>query len=79
IAEVEGHACSAAEDGYVVELLATPFHPQGGGQPSDTGWIGTAEVTRVVQDGDRILHHTTRPLTPGRVLARVDEGRRLLH
>ena len=79
IAEVEVHACSAAEDGYVVELLATPFHPQGGGQPSDTGWIGTAEVTRVVQDGDRILHHTTRPLTPGRVLARVDEGRRQLH
>ena len=79
IAEVEVHACSAAEEGYVVELRATPFHPQGGGQPSDTGWIGTAEVTRVVQDGERILHHTNRALPPGRVLARVDEARRQLH
>jgi len=79
IAEVEVQACTAAEDGYVVELQATPFHPQGGGQPSDTGWIGTAEVIRVVQDGERILHHTTRALTLGRVPARVDEGRRQLH
>lgn len=79
IAEVEVHACSAAEDGYVIELRATPFHPQGGGQPSDTGWIGTAEVTRVIQDGERILHFANRPLAPGRVLARVDEGRRQLH
>lgn len=79
IAEVEVIACSPAEEGYLVELRATPFHPQGGGQPSDTGWIGTAQVSRVVQDGERILHHTQRALQPGAVLARVDEERRRLH
>lgn len=79
IAEVEVIACSPAEEGYLVELRATPFHPQGGGQPSDTGWIGTAQVSRVVQDGERILHHTQRALQPGVVLARVDEERRRLH
>ncbi|KUM42874.1 hypothetical protein [Pseudomonas sp. EpS/L25] len=79
IAEVEVLACTATEDGYAVELRATPFHPQGGGQPSDTGWLGTAEVLHVVQDGERILHQVNRPLQLSRVLARVDEGRRLLH
>jgi len=79
IAEVEVQACTAREDGYAIELRATPFHPQGGGQPSDTGWIGTAEVSRVIQDGDRLLHLVNRPLQLGRVLARVDEERRLLH
>jgi len=79
IAEVEVQACTAREDGYAIELRATPFHPQGGGQPSDTGWIGTAEVSRVIQDGDRLLHLVNRPLPLGRVLARVDEERRLLH
>ncbi|MEH3022053.1 MAG: alanyl-tRNA editing protein [Pseudomonas oryzihabitans] len=79
IAEVEVLACTPMEDGHAVELRATPFHPQGGGQPSDTGWVGTAEVLRVVQDGERLLHHVNRPLQPGRVLARVDEERRRLH
>ncbi|MDT3719363.1 alanyl-tRNA editing protein [Pseudomonas oryzihabitans] len=79
IAEVEVLACTATGDGYAVELRATPFHPQGGGQPSDTGWLGTAEVLHVVQDGERILHHVNRPLQLGRVLARIDEKRRLLH
>jgi len=79
IAEVEVTACSPAEEGYLVELRATPFHPQGGGQPSDTGWIGTAEVSRVMQDGERLLHLTNRALPLGTVLARVDADRRRLH
>lgn len=79
IAEVEVTACSPAEEGYLVELRATPFHPQGGGQPSDSGWIGTAEVSRVMQDGERLLHLTNRALPLGPVLARVDADRRRLH
>jgi len=79
IAEVEVTACHPAEEGYLVELRATPFHPQGGGQPSDSGWIGTAEVSRVVQEGERILHLSNRPLQLGPVLARVDADRRRLH
>ena len=33
-------ACTAEADGrYAIELDRTLFHPQGGGQPADRGWI----------------------------------------
>ena len=53
--EVEVTHCAPYEDGFVVTLAATPFHPQGGGQPSDTGWIGNSPVIKVVQEQDAIV------------------------
>jgi Ser-tRNA(Ala) deacylase AlaX len=44
-----------------VRLSATPFHPQGGGQPSDTGRIGDVEVLRVVSESEGIIHYTAAP------------------
>jgi len=79
VMEVEVTACAPWEDLYAVELAATPFHPQGGGQPSDTGWLGDTEVVMVKQDGERIVHYTREPVTLGSVQARVDENRRRLH
>ncbi|MBD2784108.1 alanyl-tRNA editing protein [Xenorhabdus sp. DI] len=78
--DVEILDCSLCDDGrYAIQLKATPFHPQGGGQPSDTGWLNDVEVTHVTLENNRIIHYTTHPVTTGIALARVDEKRRQLH
>jgi len=75
-ANVEVLDCPPQENEFAVVLRATLFHPQGGGQPFDTGWIGESQVLRVVQDPDRIIHFVDRPVNPGMTQIRVDEQRR---
>ncbi|WKZ94486.1 alanyl-tRNA editing protein (plasmid) [Chimaeribacter arupi] len=71
--------CDPLEEGYAVELASTPFHPQGGGQPADSGTIGDAQVLNVSNDGERVIHHVSRPVPLGPVTAEVDAARRALH
>ncbi|WP_455827548.1 alanyl-tRNA editing protein [Pseudomonas graminis] len=78
-AELEVLSCAPHEDQFAVVLQSTIFHPQGGGQPFDTGWLGDSKVLRVTQEGDRVVHYVDRPLEPGPIQARVDEQRRALH
>ncbi|CAI0729339.1 alanyl-tRNA synthetase [Serratia entomophila] len=79
-AEARVLACTPAEDGaFAIELDATPFHPQGGGQPADGGTLGDVAVLRVTQQGDKVLHFTAEPLPLGPVIARVDGEQRRLH
>ena len=78
-AELEVLSCTPHEDQFAVILQSTIFHPQGGGQPFDTGWLGESSVLRVTQEGDRVVHYVDRPLAPGSITARVDEQRRALH
>jgi misacylated tRNA(Ala) deacylase len=47
-------ACSA-EDRAVI-LDRTAFYPGGGGQPNDTGTLGSLQVTKVRKRGDDVLH-----------------------
>lgn len=75
-ANVEVLECTPCENEFAVELRATLFHPQGGGQPYDIGWIGESQVLRVLQDPDRIIHFVDRPVDSGMTLIRVDEQRR---
>ncbi|MEZ1319154.1 alanyl-tRNA editing protein [Pseudomonas fluorescens] len=75
-ANVEVLQCTPHEHEFAVELRATLFHPQGGGQPFDTGRIGDSQVLRVVQDPEHILHFVDRPVAPGMTQIRVDEPRR---
>ncbi len=71
----------------IVVLDATPFHPQGGGQPCDTGEIRSEAgwfVVESVRAADGIVRHIGRfegpPFTSGaRVRCAVDAGRRSLH
>ena len=75
-ANVEVLDCTPYENEYAVVLRATLFHPQGGGQPFDTGWIGDSQVLRVIQDPDRIIHFVDQPVKSGMTLIRVDGERR---
>ena len=75
-ANVEVLDCRPQENEFAVVLRATLFHPQGGGQPCDTGWIGESLVLRVVQEPDRIIHFVDRPVPLGMTCIRVDEQRR---
>lgn len=49
-------ATVVAIDANQVRLDATVFHPQGGGQPSDTGTINGIPVSKVYVDGDDVIH-----------------------
>ncbi|OYQ04315.1 hypothetical protein B7L09_25680 [Pseudomonas mandelii] len=75
-ANVEVLDCTPQESEFAVVLRATLFHPQGGGQPCDTGWIGESQVLRVVQDPDRIIHFVDQPVKLGMTQIRIDEQRR---
>ena len=78
-AELEVLSCTAHEGLFAVVLQSTIFHPQGGGQPFDTGWLGDSQVVRVTQEADRVVHYVDQPVAPGPITARVDEPRRTLH
>jgi Ser-tRNA(Ala) deacylase AlaX len=64
----------------------SPFYVQGGGQPSDTGWLVTPSGNAVVRGVglvDGTLFHTIEPnvsLHPGQEIGlKVDSFRRMLH
>ncbi|WP_434524143.1 alanyl-tRNA editing protein [Photorhabdus asymbiotica] len=80
VAEVQVLKCIARdEQTYAVALDATPFHPQGGGQPSDIGWLDNVCVTHTIMENDEIIHLTNGCLPLGKAIARIDEDARILH
>lgn len=73
-------ACTAEADGrYAIELDRTLFHPQGGGQPADCGWIAGQAVETVVVRSDRVLHILSQLLPLGEVEMKIDASARQLH
>lgn len=78
--QVEVLSCEADGKGsYQVRLSATPFHPQGGGQPSDVGSINQVAVTHVaLQDGE-IVHTCAEAIALGQAQACVDVEKRQLY
>ncbi len=78
-AELEVLSCTPHEEQFAVILQSTIFHPQGGGQPFDTGWLGDSQVLRVTQDATHVVHYVNQPLEHGPITARVDASRRALH
>ena len=57
--------CEPCEKGYYVNLDATAFYPEGGGQACDLGKLGDAAVLDVQEQGEQIRHLCDRPLTVG--------------
>lgn len=71
-------ACQETEMGWALVLDRTAFFPEGGGQPADTGFIGTVPVTDVQEQAGEILHFCGQALPVGDHLAcRVDREQRL--
>ena len=58
-------SCEKAKKGFAVVLDKTAFFPEGGGQPADTGIIGSAAVRDVQEQNGEIFHYTDQALTPG--------------
>lgn len=70
--------CEKKEDGrYGVILDVTAFFPEGGGQTSDTGLLGEAEVIDVQIEDDAIIHYTNVPVVTGsKITGKIDWDRR---
>lgn len=65
---------------FLVQLEDTVLYPEGGGQPSDRGWIGEMSVLDVHRRSGRIVHVMERPLPEGaEVVVRLDWDRRFDH
>ena len=70
-------ACEKAENGYDVVLDATAFYPEGGGQASDVGSLGTVRVLHVRETGETVVHLCDGPLEVGRTVeGRIDYAHR---
>ncbi|AZF47151.1 alanyl-tRNA editing protein [Pseudomonas sp. R2-7-07] len=78
-AELEVLSCTPHAEQFAVVVQSTIFHPQGGGQPFDTGWLGDSQVLRVMQEAEHVVHYVNQPVEPGPINARVDAQRRALH
>ncbi len=70
-------ACRETEKGFLVELDATAFYPEGGGQACDLGTLADAKVLDVREREDAIVHLCDRPLAVGaQVAGHIDWQRR---
>lgn len=58
-------SCTPAGEQFDVVLDQTVFFPEGGGQPSDTGTLGGANVLHVREEGGAIYHRVDRALAVG--------------
>jgi misacylated tRNA(Ala) deacylase len=58
----EFDATVIAVDGNRVALDTTYFYPTGGGQPHDTGTLGSAHVSEVRKEGDAVWHTLQGPV-----------------
>lgn len=72
--------CREAAGGFDVLLDKTVIFPEGGGQPSDTGRIGSAAVLHAREVGEDVWHLLDKPLKVGSsVEVSFDEARRRDH
>ena len=70
-------SCTPAGEQFDVVLDQTVFFPEGGGQPSDTGTLGGANVLHVREEAGEIYHRVDRALAVGEtVTGTIDWARR---
>ena len=64
----------------LVTLDRTAFYPTSGGQPFDTGRLGSVDVVETIDEDDDIVHVVSAPVAPGvRVRGEIDWVRRFDH
>ena len=68
-------------DGHPLVILdRTAFYPTSGGQPFDTGRLGSVDVVETIDEGDEIVHVVSAPVAPGtRLRGEIDWVRRFDH
>ncbi len=66
-------------EGNRIYLNRTAFYPSSGGQPHDLGALSGVPVAEIVDEGDRIAHVLTGPLSVGPVAGEIDWTRRFDH
>lgn len=77
--QVRAVSCTPAPSGFALVCDETIFHPQGGGQPADTGTINGITVTGVKKQNGVIVHFLPEAVPVGMVQMRVDEQMRYRH
>lgn len=78
--DTEVLSCTPETDGrFRVELSSTLFHPQGGGQPSDRGSIGGANMLQAIHDGTEVIHFTDTAVEVGPVHIQINGALRRHH
>jgi alanyl-tRNA synthetase len=70
-----------SDDGLRIYLDETAFYPTSGGQPHDSGLLGSVKVVDVVDEDDRIAHVLSAPLDAARMRldGLIDWNRRFDH
>ena len=73
-------SCEQDKGSFKVVLDRTAFYPEGGGQPTDTGVLGDANVTDVREKEGLIIHTCDKALNVGdTVTGKIDWARRFDH
>jgi alanyl-tRNA synthetase len=68
------------EGAPAVVLDRTAFYPTSGGQPFDTGRLGTTDVLNTIDDDERVLHVVRAPIAVGSTVhGEIDWARRFDH
>lgn len=69
--------CLEEKCGYRIVLDESAFYPEGGGQPSDQGYLDDVKVVDVHEKNGELLHYTSEPLKIGEIVhGRIDWERR---
>ena len=70
-------SCEKGKKGYEVVLDQTAFYPEGGGQPSDAGYLNDVKVKEVHEKDGEIIHYTKEAIEAGSdVTGKIDWHRR---
>lgn len=69
-------SCAEGKRGFEVVLDKTAFFPEGGGQPGDTGYIGSSAVIDTIENGDEVIHICADAVEIGEAECRLDFEKR---
>ncbi len=69
-------SCTQGKNGFEVILDKTAFFPEGGGQPGDTGFIGTAKVVDTVEKDGEVIHICSEAVEGGKTECKLDFEKR---